>query len=118
MAQEIIVIDEVKNRVQAAFLYPIPIPIQVAGQNVVPTPTTDGQGGDVLGWTLGLVLTAQEKIDLDAGDLALERLTFRRDGDSNAALLVRLQARYATRSGAFDSYYATRYAQAGARFNP
>jgi hypothetical protein len=64
------------------------------------------------------VLTAQEKIDLDAGTLVFERLSVRRDGDSNAALLTRLQARYASRSAGFAAVYQTRYAQAGQRFNP
>ena len=117
MAQEIIVLEEVRNRAQVVFLYPIAVPIQVASQNIVPTPTTDVLGADVLGWTLGLVLTAQEKIDLDAGTLAFERLSLRRDGDSNAALLVRLKARYANRSTKFDAFYQTRYAQAGQRFD-
>ena len=117
MTQEIIVLEEVQNRVQVVFLYPIATPATVAGQNIVPTPATDELGVSVLGWTLDLVLTAQEKTDLDAGSLAFESLTFRRDGDSNAALLARVKARYAGRSAAFDSYYATRYAQAGQRFD-
>ncbi len=117
MAQEIIVIEEQRNRVTTVFLYPIPTPTTVAGQNVVPSPATDELGVSVLGWTLDLVLTAQEKLDLDAGILAFERLTFRRDGESNAALLTRIQSRYAGRSAAFTSYYATRYAQAGQRFD-
>jgi hypothetical protein len=116
MAQEIIIIEEVRDRAEIVFLYPIPTPATVAGQNVVPTPATV-DAVEVLGWTLGLVLTAPEKADLDAGDLAYERLTMRRLGDSNPAFLARIQAKYATRSAAFASYYATRYAQAGERFD-
>jgi hypothetical protein len=118
MANEIIIIEEIRDRAQIVFLYPVASPIQVAGQNVVPSPTTNAVGDDALGWTLGLALTAQEKLDLDAGDLVFERLSMRRLGDNNAAFLVRIQARYATRSAAFTAFYATRYAQAGARFNP
>ena len=117
MANEIIVVDEARNRVNVVFLYPIATPATVAGQNVVPTPTLDAEGGDTLGFTLGLVLTAQEKTDLDAGTLVFEGVSVRRDDDSNAALLARLQAKYANRSAGFDSKYATRYAQAGQRFD-
>ncbi len=117
MAQEIIVLEEIRNRVSVVFLYPIPSPATVAGQNVVPTPATDDQAASVLNWTLDLVLTAQEKTDLDAGTLAFENLSFRRDGDSNAALLARIQSRYASRSTGYASFYATQYAQTGERFD-
>ena len=119
MANEICVVRATtRGTLTLAFLYPITVPVQINGANVVPTPATNG-GVSVLDPILESMLTAQEKTDLDAGTLAYEMVTYRYDpGASNAQALAKAQALYANRLSQFQTWYTTTYGgRVGQRFS-
>jgi hypothetical protein len=113
MANEITVLDGDANKeYRLLFLFPITSPAQVAGSNVVVTPSAE------LPPFAGQILTTQEKADLDGGSLAFEVLTFRKSSDlSSPELAAMARAKYATRKSAYLAEYAVRFAHLGVRIS-
>ena len=117
MADEILALERRGNRQNVLFLYPIAVPTQVGGSNVVPTPATV-DAISVLPAVADAVLTAQEKTDLDAGTSAYEAVSFRPSPSmTGPEILAQVQGQYADRLALFNATYAARYEFAGQRFN-
>lgn len=106
------------NTLTLVFLYPIATPIQVGGQNVVPTPATSG-GVSQLDPVVDRMLTTLEKTALDTGTLAYEMFQYNYDpGATPAQSLAKAQALYARRLTEFNTRYQMRYGgRVGQRFN-
>jgi len=111
MANEIVALEQNGDEINALFLFPIAVPKQVGGTNVVPTPST------TLPAIAAAVLTAPEKAELDAGTLAFGIASFKRSGIAAGALLARVQAVYAAALTEFTATYSTRYGLAGNRYS-
>lgn len=113
MANEITVLERTGRRtLRALFLYPIPTPKQVGGQNVVPTPSAG------LPDIAQAVLAQAEKDALDAGTAAWDAVTFHPAANqTNQERLAALRRIYASRQADFDADYQRRYQFAGLRFD-
>lgn len=111
MANEITVLEGRFDRTyKLVFLYPITTPVQLSGQNVVPTPSAD------LPETAKVILSQAEMDNLDNGLLAFEVTTFRaQPGLAGAALLARVREIYSSRKSLFDIFYDRKYAYIGTR---
>lgn len=113
MANEIIVMDsDDQGLFLLCFLYPIAVPKQINGSNIVVSPSNS------LPPIAAAVTSAGEKTTLDSGQGAFEVISFRRDPALfGASLLAKVQAIYALRKQEFDARYAAQYEFAGSRFN-
>jgi hypothetical protein len=111
MANEIVALEQNGDDIGVLFLFPIGVPKQIAGANVVPTPSTN------LPAVASAVLTAPEKAQLDAGTLAFTTMSFKRNGIAGAALLAHVQSVYADALTEFTANYNTRYSLAGNRYS-
>ena len=117
MANEILALEKRGARQHVLFLFPVAAPIQIGGVNVVPTPATR-DAVSVLPPIAETIFTAQEKTDLDNGDLVFESISFRPvDGMTGPQVLAKVQALYATRLARFNATYADRYGFAGNRYD-
>ena len=101
------------------FIYPIPVPAQVGGVNVVPTPYTNPIPTDppLIPATVDAVITQPERDAFDTGDAAFAVVSF---GDPTGAMtpaqmFVRAQEIYAASKAEFDVTYAARYQFTGQR---
>lgn len=100
------------NRYPLLFLIPIETPKQIAGANVVPTPSSG------LDSTAAAILSQAEKDELDAGTLAFRVVTMGKDASLSAAeLAAAVQERYAEAKQKFDEWYAAAYRHVGLRVN-
>lgn len=113
MANEIIVMEQDgQGTFLLCFLYTITTPKQIAGTNIVVTPSSQ------LPAIAAAVTSAGEKTALDNGTGAFEITSFRRDPAlSGAELLAKVQAVYALRKAEFDARYSAQYEFAGNRYN-
>lgn len=119
MANEIIVLETTRGKIQLMFLYPITSPKVVKGKTIVPTPATDAEGLITYPALAELSLTTQEKMNLDNGTLAFEiPQTFtRRPGITNAQVISRAKQVYLNYKAEFDADYVIRYQFTGSRIS-
>ena len=118
MADEILALERNGSRQTVLFLYPIAVPVVIGGSNVVPTPATNADATSALPAVAEAILTAQEKIDLDAGTLAYEVTSFSpQPGITGPQILAKVQAQYALLLAEFNTQYAARWEFSGQRFN-
>lgn len=93
-------------------LYAITTPIQVGGNNVVPTPSAG------LSTSAAAILSAGEKTALDEGNAAYEIYSFANPNDlTGGPLLTELRRVYSTKETAYLAKYADRYARLGDRYD-
>ena len=113
MANEIVVLEgNGQGDYQLALLFPIAVPKQIGGTNVVPTPAPEA------GTVLDLCLTTPEKAALNAGTLAVGFISIHKDPAlSGAALTARLQEVYVAALAEFQAAYTARYQFVGTRRN-
>lgn len=113
MANEITVGERTaRNAMTLLFTFPIAAPKQVAGENVVVSPSA-GLPTNVAG-----VISQAEKDAMDAGTLAFETISFQYDPEmSGPELLARARQIYASRLQAFSARYTARFQHTGSRFN-
>lgn len=116
MANEIRILEgDGDNNYQVLFLFPIGTPRQVNGVNVVPTPATTLSG---MAATVAALPTMDVTAALNAGTMAYEIVSFRKDSAAtNAQLIARLQAIYASKVVEAGRVYTLRYQHAGTVLN-
>lgn len=99
------------------FLYPIVSPITYPDQNSAPITIVPSPSSELTTMELNILTTA-EKVSLDGGTLAFERVTMLvADSKTNAQLLADAQALYALKFAAYIAKLNRAYNRAGQRFN-
>jgi hypothetical protein len=111
MANEITVLEgDGEKSYTLLFLFPVAAPVQVAGANVVPTPSS------ALPEMAAAILTSGEKAALDAGTSMFSVVPFSpASGLTNPQLQTRVKAIYAEQQTEKNRWYQQAYKYAGTR---